>query len=132
MPRLKRGMTTARLSIDAQVSAHDPKPSPPQGCRRLSKRALDGYLPIMTTVSIKDAENRLAELAQLVEKGETIVVTRNGKPVFDLVPHQTKGGLSLEAGEEFLRTRSVKEIFPCMADDFDEPLPQDVLLRPLP
>jgi len=98
----------------------------------LSKRALDGYLPIMTTVSIKDAENRLAELAQLVEKGETIVVTRNGKPVFDLVPHQTKGGLSLEAGEEFLRTRSVKEIFPYMADDFDEPLPQDVLLRPLP
>jgi hypothetical protein len=38
----------------------------------------------------------------------------------------------LEAGEEFLRTRSVKEIFPYMADDFDEPLPQDVLLRPLP
>ena len=33
----------------------------------------------MTTVSIKDAKNRLTELARLVEKGETVVVTRNGK-----------------------------------------------------
>jgi prevent-host-death family protein len=37
--------------------------------------------PVMTMVSIKDAVNRLAELAELAEKGETVVVTRNGKPV---------------------------------------------------
>jgi prevent-host-death family protein len=86
----------------------------------------------MTMVSIKDAENRLAELAQLVEKGETVVVTRNGKPVFDLVPHQTRGGLCLEAGEKFLHERSVQEIFPYVAADFDEPLSDDVLLGPLP
>ena len=39
----------------------------------------------MTTVSIKDAKNRLTELARLVEKGERIVVTRNGKPAARLV-----------------------------------------------
>ena len=83
-------------------------------------------------VSIKDAVNRLPELAQLVEKGETIVVTRNGKPVFDLVPHQTRGGLCLEAGEKFLRDRGVNEIFPYVFDDFDAPLSEDVLLGPLP
>ena len=86
----------------------------------------------MTVVSIKDAEERLTELAQLVEKGETVVVTRNGEPVFDLVPHQTRTGLCLEAGEQFLRARGVKEIFPRVADDFDAPLSEDILLSPLP
>ncbi len=85
----------------------------------------------MNTVSIKDAKNRLTELARLVEKGERVVVTRNGKPVFDLVPHQVKR-LRPEAAVEFLKSRGIKEIFPYVADDFDEPLPEDVLLKPLP
>ena len=99
---------------------------------RLPKPLQDGYFPVMTMVSIKDAVNRLAELAELAEKGETVVVTRNGKPVFDLVPHQIWGGLCLEAGEKFLRERGVNEIFPYVADDFDAPLSEDVLLGPLP
>ena len=86
----------------------------------------------MTTVSIKDAKNRLTELARLVEKGEKDVVTRNGKPVFDLVPHQPRKGLRLEAIEEFKRRHGVTEIFGEPAEDFDEPLPEDFLLRPLP
>jgi prevent-host-death family protein len=45
-------------------------------------------------VSIKEAKNRLTALARLVEKGQTVVVTRNGKPIFDLVPHRSKGGLT--------------------------------------
>ncbi|MFZ2065463.1 MAG: type II toxin-antitoxin system prevent-host-death family antitoxin [Xanthobacteraceae bacterium] len=85
----------------------------------------------MNTVSIKDAKNRLTELARLVEKGERVVVTRNGKPVFDLVPHRIER-LRPEAASEFLKSRGVKEIFPYVADDFDEPLPEDVLLKPLP
>ncbi len=75
----------------------------------------------MRTVSIKEAKDRLTALARLIEKGETVVVTRNGKPVFDLVPHRATG-LRLEAGKEFLKRRGVKEIFPYIADDFDEPL----------
>jgi len=86
----------------------------------------------MTTVSIKDAKNRLTELARLVENGETIVVTRNGKPVFDLVPHRPKGGVNLEAGRKFLRERGVDKFFSYVAEDFDDPLPEDFLLRPLP
>jgi len=39
----------------------------------------------MKTVSIRDAKNHLTELARVVEEGEVIVVTRNGRPVFDLV-----------------------------------------------
>ena len=85
----------------------------------------------MPVVSIKEAKDRLTALARLVEKGETVVVTRNGKPVFDLVPHRAKA-LRLEAGEEFLKKRGVKEIFPFVAEDFDAPLPEDFLLKPLP
>ena len=86
----------------------------------------------MTTVSIKDAKNRLTELARLVEKGETVVVTRNGKPVFDLVPHAPRKGLRLEAIDEFKRKHGVTEIFGYVAEDFDDPLPEDFLLKPLP
>ncbi|MFZ3179331.1 MAG: type II toxin-antitoxin system prevent-host-death family antitoxin [Methylocystis silviterrae] len=86
----------------------------------------------MTTVSIKDAKNRLTELARQVEKGETIVVTRNGKPVFDLVPHQPKRGLRLEAVDEFKKRHGLQSIVAFIAEDFDAPLPEDFLLRPLP
>jgi prevent-host-death family protein len=86
----------------------------------------------MRTVSIKDAKNRLTELARRVEKGETIVVTRNGTPILDLVPHRKKGGLNLKAVEEFKREHGINSIFSYIAEDFDAPLPEDFLLRPLP
>ncbi|MBY5817974.1 type II toxin-antitoxin system Phd/YefM family antitoxin [Rhizobium leguminosarum bv. viciae 248] len=86
----------------------------------------------MKTVSIRDAKNRLTELAREVEEGETIVVTRNGRPVFDLVPHQKRGGLNLEAGEAYLRSKGIARTEMYIADDFDDPLPEDFLLKPLP
>ncbi|MBB4235533.1 prevent-host-death family protein [Rhizobium esperanzae] len=87
---------------------------------------------VMKTVSIRDAKNRLTELAREVEEGETIVVTRNGRPVFDLVPHQKRGGLNLEAGEAYLRSKGITRTEMYIADDFDDPLPEDFLLKPLP
>ncbi|TXL70306.1 type II toxin-antitoxin system prevent-host-death family antitoxin [Vineibacter terrae] len=86
----------------------------------------------MRTVSIRDAKNRLTELAREVERGETIVVTRNGRPVFDLVPHSKRGGLNLAAGEAYLRAKGIKSPVPFIAEDFDAPLPEDFLLRKLP
>ncbi|TCU17218.1 prevent-host-death family protein [Rhizobium sullae] len=91
-----------------------------------------GYIWRMKTVSIRDAKNRLTELAREVEEGETIVVTRNGRPVFDLVPHKPRGGLNLEAGQAYLRSKGITNPVPFIADDFDDPLPEDFLLRPLP
>ena len=86
----------------------------------------------MTTVSIREAKNRLTELARLVENGDRVVVTRNGRPVIDLVPHQSRRGLRLEAIEAFKAKHGIATIAPFIADDFDDPLPEDVLLRPLP
>ena len=86
----------------------------------------------MKTVSIRDAKNHLTELAREVEEGETVVVTRNGRPVLDLVPHKTGGGLNFAAGQAYLQSKGIKHPVPFIADDFDAPLPEDVLLRPLP
>ena len=85
-----------------------------------------------TTVSMKEAKNHLTELARRVEEGEIVTITRNGKPVLDMVPHKAKGGLDLAAGRRFLRERGVKQFFTYVSDDFDDPLPEDFLLRPLP
>lgn len=37
-------------------------------------------------VSVADAKNHFSELLRSVEDGEQIVITRNGKPVAQLVP----------------------------------------------
>jgi prevent-host-death family protein len=87
---------------------------------------------VTTTVSMKEAKNRLTELARRVEAGERVTITRNGKPVLDLVPHAVQGGINLEAGRRYLRERGVTSFFNSVSPDFDDPLPEDFLLRPLP
>ncbi len=86
----------------------------------------------MKSVSIREAKNRLTELAREVERGETIVVTRNGAPVFDMTPHRPTKGLRLEAIDAFKRERGIGALIEFIADDFDDPLPEDFLLRPSP
>jgi prevent-host-death family protein len=90
----------------------------------------------MKTVSLREAQDRLDELAQDVEQGGTVTVTRDGKPVFDIVPHteppKKKGGIDWEAGQAYLRSKGIINPVPYIAEDFDDPLPEDFLLRPLP
>lgn len=86
----------------------------------------------MTTVSIREAKAKLTELARRVENGETVVVTRNGKPAFDLVPHRAKGGLDLAALDRWRAEQGLPKFGPSIPGDFDDPLPEDFLLRPLP
>ena len=45
----------------------------------------------MKSVTIREAKNWLTELAREVESGKTIVVTRNGTPVFDIPAPANKG-----------------------------------------
>jgi prevent-host-death family protein len=87
--------------------------------------------PAPNTFSIKEARDRLTELARRVENGETIHVTRHGAPAFDMVPTKKKGA-NLEAGRQYLRSKGIEKLFTYVADDFDDPLPEDFLLRPLP
>ena len=60
----------------------------------------------MKTIGIEEAKNRLMELARDVERGETIVVTRNGAPVFYVTRNRPAKGLRLAAIDEFKREPS--------------------------
>lgn len=86
----------------------------------------------MENVSLEDAEKRLDELACHVEQGETIVVTRDGKPALDLVPHKRRGGLDLVSGRRFLAERGITKLVTYIAPDFDDSLPEDFLIAPGP
>lgn len=41
----------------------------------------------VTQVNMHEAETRLSELAELVWRGEEVVITKAGKPYVDLKPH---------------------------------------------
>ena len=86
----------------------------------------------MKHVSIKDAKNRFPALAREAETGERIVITRNGKPIAELGPHRKSGGIDWEAMRRWKKERGLPQIVAVMSDDFDDPLPEDFLLRPLP
>jgi prevent-host-death family protein len=40
-------------------------------------------------VSVVEAKNRLTQLLQDVERGESVTICRHGKPIADLVPTQS-------------------------------------------
>lgn len=59
----------------------------------------------MKEVGAYEAKTHLAELLDIVEQGETIIVTRRGKPVAKIIPC-TPGRLSIDAlDKEFDKLR---------------------------
>lgn len=99
----------------------------------LARVATGGYILHMIHVSIKEAKSQLTALARRVEAGERVVVTRNGRPAFEMVPHvPRKGGIDWEAGRRYRESLGVDQIITYVAPDFDDPLPEDFLVTPLP
>jgi len=85
----------------------------------------------MKHVSIKEAKNCLPALVREVENGEHVVITRNGEPVAEVIPHKRKkGGLNFEALERWKEERGYTRLVGPIPDDFDDPLPEDFLIRP--
>lgn len=41
-------------------------------------------------IPVKEAKNNLSRYGDMAHNGETIVVSKNGKPWFDLVPHNNE------------------------------------------
>ena len=87
----------------------------------------------MRHVPVAQARDEFETLARLVEAGERVVVTRDGEPVLELVACARKrGGVNFAAIREYKRKHGIDTFFPEVPDDFDAPLPEDFLLRPLP
>jgi prevent-host-death family protein len=60
----------------------------------------------MREVGADEAQTHLAELLDAAEKGETIIVTRRGKPIAKIAPYRLPS-LPIEAiVQEFARLRS--------------------------
>ena len=61
----------------------------------------------MTTVGAIDAKARLGELLDKVETGETVVITRDGRPVAHLVPARAGSSATTSAAaiEEWIQAR---------------------------
>ena len=70
----------------------------------------------MDTVNVHEAKTHLSRLLERVSEGEEIVIARAGKPVARLVPYKHRG-------ITFGRLKGKIRI----ADDFDAPLPDDLL-----
>ena len=73
----------------------------------------------METVNIHQAKTNLSRLLSRVEMGEEIIIANRGIPVAKLVPFQTSIHRRASLGQD--RGRFV------VPDDFNEPLPEDVL-----
>jgi antitoxin (DNA-binding transcriptional repressor) of toxin-antitoxin stability system len=72
----------------------------------------------MTTVNIFEAKTNLSKLVALAEQGHETILARNGKPVAriaPLVPQKKPIRFGLMKGQIWI------------ADDFDAPLPDDIL-----
>lgn len=61
----------------------------------------------MKTVGIFEAKNKLSELVAAVERGESVMLTRNGRPVAELVPIAADGD-EARAAMQWLLTRRWK------------------------
>lgn len=71
----------------------------------------------MTEVGMHEAKTKLSQLVERAERGEEIVITRNGKPVVKLAPIPSVTALASVRGA--WRGQVL------IADDFDE-LPDDI------
>jgi prevent-host-death family protein len=61
---------------------------------------------LMTTVSAYEAKTHLPRLIRAVERGETVIITRHGKPVARLAPIEDQRGAEVtEAIERIKRLR---------------------------
>jgi prevent-host-death family protein len=70
------------------------------------------------TVNIHQAKTHLSRLVERAEAGEEIVIARSGRPVARLVPYARP-----EQRRNFGRMHGLIRI----SDDFDAPLPNDLL-----
>jgi prevent-host-death family protein len=71
----------------------------------------------MTEVGMHEAKTKLSQLVERAERGEEIVITRNGKPAVKLAPISTTASLASVRGAWRGQVK--------LADDFDE-LPDDI------
>lgn len=73
---------------------------------------------LSSTYNIHEAKTHLSKLLQQAAEGTDVIIAKAGVPVARLVP------VTMPAGKRVLGTERGRLIIP---DDFDAPLPEDIL-----
>ena len=73
----------------------------------------------MTIITLEEMQNHLATYLDRVEAGETLVVTRDSRPVAEIKP--------VAPGNQGLRPFGLCAGEFTVPDDFDDPLPEELL-----
>jgi prevent-host-death family protein len=73
-----------------------------------------------TQVNLYKAKTQLSSLVERAAKGEEIIIAKSGKPMARLMPVEPELKLPREFGKNLLGITYI-------ADDFDAPLPEEVL-----
>ena len=76
--------------------------------------------PIPVPINLYEAKTQLSSLVERAAMGEEIVIAKAGKPMAKLVALTKEPRLSRRSGQNLLGITYI-------ADDFDAPLPEDVL-----
>jgi prevent-host-death family protein len=71
-------------------------------------------------VNLYDAKTQLSSLVERAAKGEEFVIAKAGKPMAKLIALAAQPQLPRKSGQNLLKISYI-------ADDFDAPLPEDVL-----
>ena len=71
-------------------------------------------------VNMHEAKTNLSKLVAMAEAGEEVIIARNGEPV-------ARMGAMQEAAQETRRPRFGLYKIGWIADDFDDPLPEEEL-----
>jgi prevent-host-death family protein len=73
-----------------------------------------------TQVNLYEAKTQLSSLVERAAKGEVIVIAKAGKPMAKLIAFPAETKQPRKAGQNLMGITYI-------ADDFDAPLPEDVL-----
>lgn len=73
-------------------------------------------------MSIREAKARFSEAIAAVESGESVLVTKHGKPVAQISqPPAARRGIDWAAGDAYLKERGLDNIKVMLPDYFDDP-----------
>jgi prevent-host-death family protein len=73
-------------------------------------------------LTVREAKAKFSEALAAVQRGESVVVTKHGRPVAEIVkPVARRGGLNFEAADRYLKERGLDNIKTFWPDYFDDP-----------
>ena len=72
-------------------------------------------------LSIREVKARFAEAAAAAARGERVVITRQGRPLVELVSAQRTSGMDFEKAEKVRRALGFDGLTVRLPADFDDP-----------